>query len=177
MFRVKEGDLARLGLLYERYKKILFAFFYRLNFNEQLSKDLVQNVFVRILHYRKTFRGDGEFKMWMFHIARNVNHEHFRKNKRHSKNDSLEAKHERLTGYQEETSRETLDHDLGLLQMAISRLDEGKQEIITLSKIDGMKYREIGTLLDCNENTVKIKVFRALKDLRSEFEKLKQSYG
>ena len=177
MFRVKEGDLERLGLLYERYKKILFAFFYRMNFDESLSRDLVQNVFVRILNYRKTFRGDGEFKIWMFHIARNVNHEHFRKNKRYQNSDSLEQQHEWLTQYPEELSRETLDHDLGLLRMAIKRLSAEKQEVITLSKIDGMKYREIGDLLDCTENTVKIKVFRALKDLKSEFEKLKKSYG
>lgn len=177
MFRVKEGDLERLGPLYERYKKILFAFFYRMNFDEQLSKDLVQNVFVRILNYRHTFRGEGEFKIWMFHIARNVNHEYFRKNKRFIKNDSLDEKHEHFTRYPEDISREILDHDLSLLEMAIKRLGSEKQEIITLSKIDGMKYSEIGGLLDCTENTVKIKVFRALKDLKSEFEKLKKSHG
>ena len=174
---VREGDLARLGLLYERYKKILFTFFYRMNFNEQLSKDLVQNVFIRIINYRKTFRGEGEFKVWMFHIARNVNHEYFRKNKRHHINDSLEGKHERLTGYPDDILQESLDHDLGLLQKAITRLDAEKQEIIMLSKIECMKYRDIGELIGCTENTVKIKVFRALKDLKSEFEKIKHSHG
>ena len=177
MFRVKEGDLEKLGLLYERYKKILYAFFYRMNFDEPLSQDLVQNVFIRILNYRKTFRGEGEFKVWMFHIARNVNHEHYRKNKSRKNHDSLGTKHERVTGYDEEVHQQSRDHDLGLLQLAISRLDRDKREIITLSKIEGMKYREIGELIDCAENTVKIKVFRALKDLKSEFEKLKQSYG
>ena len=145
MFRVKEGDLERLGLLYERYKKILFAFFYRMNFDESLSRDLVQNVFVRILNYRKTFRGDGEFKVWMFHIARNVNHEHFRKNKRYHNSDSLEQKHEWLTQYPEELSRETLDHDLELLRMAINRLSAEKYGI---RSIPTLLFFKNGQLVD-----------------------------
>jgi hypothetical protein len=81
MLKVKEGNLDKLGLLFERYKKPLFGFFYGLTKDAELCEDLVQNVFFRILKYRYLFRGDGDFKTWMFHIARNVNHDHFRKNK------------------------------------------------------------------------------------------------
>ena len=55
MLKVKEGDLDKLGLLFERYKKVLFAFYYRMNFNAELSEDLIQNVFMRILRYKHAF--------------------------------------------------------------------------------------------------------------------------
>lgn len=81
MTRVREGDLDKLGLLFERYKRPLYGFFYGLNRDQELSEDLVQNTFLRILKYRHLFRGDGDFKTWMFHIARNVSHDQYRKNK------------------------------------------------------------------------------------------------
>src|SRR6476659_1613057 len=109
MLKVKEGDLDRLSLLFERYKRPLYGFFYGLNRNAELSEDLVQNVFYRILKYRYLFRGEGDFKTWMFHIARNVNHDHFRKNKLNAK-DSLEDWQERL-GHDDNKSTEMQDED------------------------------------------------------------------
>lgn len=174
MFKVREGNLERLGLLYERYKKILFTFFYRLNSDVYLSEDLVQNVFVRIIKYRHTFRGQGEFKTWMFHIARNLSHEHYRRNSRKVSTERLQLRHEALTDQAELTGNTQKDHDLKLLNKALDGLSIEKREIILLSKIDGMKYKDIGQILNCTESNVKIRAFRALKELKSNFEKLKQ---
>ncbi|HNV31114.1 MAG TPA: sigma-70 family RNA polymerase sigma factor, partial [Cyclobacteriaceae bacterium] len=81
MMKVREGDLDKMGLLFERYKRPLYGFFYGLNKEQELSEDLVQNTFLRILKYRHLFRGDGDFRAWMFHIARNVNIDHHRKHR------------------------------------------------------------------------------------------------
>src|SRR5690348_11487914 len=77
MLRVRDGETDTLGLLFERYKRPLYGFFYGMNRDSELSEDLVQNVFFRILKYRYLFRGEGDFKTWMFHIARNVNNDHY----------------------------------------------------------------------------------------------------
>ena len=178
MLKVKKGDLDKLGLLYERYKKMLFIFFFRMNHDQLLSEDLVQNVFVRILKYRYTFRGDGgdaAFKIWLFHIARNLNYEHFRKNKAGWK-ESITDRHETISFHREEMLDISRDENLHLLRLAIERLEEEKREIIVLSKIEGMKYSEIGKVLDCSEGAVKTKVFRALRELKKEFETIRKIY-
>jgi RNA polymerase sigma factor (sigma-70 family) len=72
MLKVKNGDLDKLGLLFERHHRALFGFVFHMTGQRELSEDMVQNVFYRILKYRHTFRGDGEFKTWMYHMARNV---------------------------------------------------------------------------------------------------------
>jgi RNA polymerase sigma-70 factor (ECF subfamily) len=174
MFSVKEGELDKLGLLFERYRKVLYSFFY---FDEDLSEDLVQNVFIRILKYRHTFKGHGEFRMWMFHIARNVNHEHYRYNAKLGKRVEMNSHFERLPDNGNDSRGQDRETDLQLLGLAISKLDHDKQEIITLSKIDGMKYKDIAGLLNCTESAVKIRVFRALKELRVIFKKIKSSHG
>ncbi len=169
MEKVKNGDLNKLGLLFERYKKILFGFFYNMNHDTALSEDLVQNTFMRILKYRKGFKGDGEFKVWMFHIARNVSHDHFRKNKLKDVED-VEQWSDRLgdtAGNRDEVISQ--NEELLMLQAAMNRLDEEKREVLTMSKLKGMKYKQIGEVLLCSEGAVKVKVFRALQSLKEAY--------
>ena len=52
MIRVKHGDLDKLAVLYERYSRALFAFFFKITLDSQTSEDLVQTVFFKIIKYR-----------------------------------------------------------------------------------------------------------------------------
>ncbi|MEO0551754.1 MAG: RNA polymerase sigma factor [Bacteroidota bacterium] len=174
MLRVKEGQLDSLGLLFERYKKILFGFFYNMNFNQQLSEDLVQTVFERVLKYRKGFKGDGEFKVWMFHIARNVNIDNYRKTSRF-RNEDIYAHQEISDGNRNAEDTMGKGEELDMLNMALNKLDHEKKEVITLSKIEELKYKEIGKVLKCSEGAVKVKVFRAMQSLKNEFLKIQKS--
>ena len=171
MLKVKEGDLDKLGLLFERYKKPLFGFFYGLNKDGELCEDLVQNVFLRILKYRYLFRGEGEFRTWLFHIARNVSHDHYRKNK-HNLKDSLENWQEHLSTSENRATEIQQNEELQLLAEAMDRLPADKREILLLSKFQDKKYKEIGEILGCSEGAVKVKVFRALQDLKEVYRKL-----
>ncbi len=175
MQKVKAGDLDQLGLLFERYHRVLFSFFYHLNQSVELSEDLVQNVFLRVLKYRHNFRGDGEFKSWLFHIARNVNYDHHRRYRQRHVED-VEAWKDRLPdespGRQQEMIQE---EEMEKLKMALRRLEPEKREVIVLSKLKGMKYREIGQVLGCTEGAVKVKVYRALRALKAVYGDLEKS--
>lgn len=173
MLKVKDGNLDKLGLLFERYKKPLFGFFYGMNKDAELSEDLVQNVFFRILKYRYLFRGEGDFKTWMFHIARNVNNDHYRKNKL-GKAESVESWENRLGHDDAYSVQLQQDEETKMLSMALDRLSADKREIILLSKYQEKKYKEIGEILGCTEGAVKVKVFRALQDLKAVYQQLEK---
>lgn len=165
MMKVKNGDLDKLGLLFERYNRPLFSFFYRMCKEAELCEDLVQSVFERILKYRDTYTGDGKFTTWMFSIARNAHIDHYRKQQREGIPVEIDEEHMEVD--QEEAKAVVNKKEKKeLLEIALGRLDEDKREIIVLSRYEGLKYKEIADILDTTEGAIKVKMFRAMKELK-----------
>src|ERR1044071_2973747 len=77
MHAVREGDLAKLGSLFDRYHLPLFDFLNRMTGNRHAAEDLVQEVFLRILKYRASWREGARFETWLFRIARNARADYF----------------------------------------------------------------------------------------------------
>ena len=69
MLKVKAGDVEKLGLLYKRYSRRLFGFFYRMTSSASVSEDLVQNVFMRMLKYKHSYSDSGNFEAWALYDA------------------------------------------------------------------------------------------------------------
>ncbi|WP_217452182.1 RNA polymerase sigma factor [Mucilaginibacter humi] len=72
MLKVRDGDLDRMGLLFERYHRQLYRFLYHMTYQREASEDMVQVIFYKMIKYRNSFTGTGEFVHWMYTIARNV---------------------------------------------------------------------------------------------------------
>jgi len=171
MIKVRNGDLEKLGLLFERYKKILFSYFYNLSRDREISEDHVQTVFIRVLKYKHAYRGDGSFKSWIFHIARNVQADHWKKEKKNGYKVPVED----IDGESSESDGwEQKEPKIRRLESAMNRLPDEQKELLTLAKLKGIKYREIAEMMNWTESNVKIKVFRALRTLKDEFENLEK---
>ena len=123
-------------------------------------------MFVRILKYKHRYRGDGEFKNWIFHIARNVNVDHYRK-KRIKHTEKIEDWQDEIADNSINQSQQMMQkEELNKLRRALQKLEPEKREVIIMSKLEGLKYKEIAQILGCSEGAVKVKVFRALKALK-----------
>lgn len=165
MLKVKEGEIHKLGLLYERYKKRLFGFFYQMNKNASISEDLVQNVFIRVLKYKHTFSEESKFITWIFQIARNEMYDEFKKSKKQNHNDIDEVSYQLEGGRNIESDIENTEKAINL-KKAIAKLSPAKKELIILSKLKELKYREVGEIVGCTEGAARTKVHRALNDLK-----------
>jgi RNA polymerase sigma-70 factor (ECF subfamily) len=55
------------------------------------------------------------------------------------------------------------------LQEALQKLPDDKREILVLSRFHNLRYEDIGQILNCEIGTVKVRVYRALKELREKF--------
>ena len=168
MFGVRDGRIADLAPLFERHNVRLFNYYLRMTGDRQLSEDMVQDVFLRILKYRHTFRGDSRFQTWMFTIARNVQMDNV---KRWDRGLPLVTDGDDDAAVNEPASDEAADrrYDAELVREALGRLTPEKREAVILSRYEGMKYAEIAELSGCSVENVKIRVHRAIRDLRKIF--------
>lgn len=174
MVQVQNGQTDSISILFERYKKILYSFFVHMTQDRFLAEDLVQNVFIRVMRYNKQFKGEGSFKAWLFTIGRNVMADHFRRGAKMRTEPIDQSAHElrsEATPYEKLLADERKNH----LHQAISRLDADKREVLILVKLHEMKYKDVAQMLQMNESTVKVKVFRAMKDLQKILQTSKQS--
>jgi RNA polymerase sigma-70 factor (ECF subfamily) len=171
MLAVREGDVDRLGVLFERYHKPLFNFLYRMTGNRLLSEDLVQEVFVRILAYRHTYRGENQFTTWMFQIARNARIDHWRQ---HSRRDSSieDAGQEFVSPSPTPGENAEQREEMRIVLSALATLPEDRREVLLLRSQQGMKFEEIARILKCPVNTVKGRAFTGIRELRAAARRL-----
>lgn len=164
MIEIQKGDLDKTAILFERYHIRLFNFFLRMTYDRDLSQDLTQMVFERLLKYRQSFKYGKQFKAWIYQIARNVRNDHYLKVERRRADfadiESISQESSARFDTEEQIERERI------LTQAMSMLSEEQREILTLSKYQKLKYEEIAEILDCSVSAAKVKAHRAIKKLR-----------
>jgi RNA polymerase sigma-70 factor (ECF subfamily) len=166
MRAVRDGDISKLGLLFERHHEPLFDFLCRTTGDRTGAEDLVQDVFIRMLKYRRTYRDDGRFETWMFHIARNARLDHFKKRRRTEArlpDDGIEVPATDPGADEQLESSE----QLAQLRRALMQLPDDKRELLVLARYRGMKYDQIAATLRVDAGTVRVRVHRAISELRT----------
>ncbi len=162
MVAVKNGDLDKAAFIFDLYHKRLFNFFVRLTFDRELSHDLTQTVFLKMLKYRHSFREEMILKSWLYQIARNVHIDHLKCNNiRFSDHAATEnIKVETVKEQQEMADKERL------LNEALARLPVEMRELLVLTKYQCLKYEEIAIIMNISVANVKVKVHRAIIKLK-----------
>jgi RNA polymerase sigma factor (sigma-70 family) len=177
MTAVARGELSSMSEIYENRHRSLFRFFFRLTGKQAVAEDLVHEVFLRMIRYRHTYQTEGEnntpgaFEAWMYRIARNALVDHSRKYRHEvpSGEDQLESiPSQRPTPFDATAKRQ----DMALLYRALRELPEDKRELLVLTRFEGLSHEQIARILGCESNTVKGRVFRAMKELGSIYSDL-----
>ena len=168
---VRDGQAAKLALLFDRHNRPLFRFFLHLTGTQEASEDLVQETFFRILKYRHTYQTGNGFRGWLYQIARNTHIDYAAKHK------AEVAMPEDAEGRTVEfRSPEALPEDqvrrkqeAVLLRRALAALSAEKREVLVMSRFQDLKYEEIASILKCEVGAVKVRVYRAMRELGDRF--------
>lgn len=169
MNRVRDGHLADLSELFERYHVRMYNFMLKLTYDRTVSQDLTQTLFYRIIKYRSTFSDRFTFKSWIFRLARNVHADYCKKQKKQT------DRYVHVEKYNPDMADEVSDFsedDFHNLDRAFAKLSPEQKEILVLSRFQGLKYSEISLINKESVASVKVQVHRAIKQLRNIYFKL-----
>ncbi len=170
LLRVADRDEVAFSQLYERVRKPVFSFIYRMVGNQALADDLLADVLFQVWESASQFRGESKAMTWLFTIARNRVISHLRKR-------SHEQLDEDKMGEMEDPSpspstilsdQERQKIMLGLLE----RISVEHREVLLLAYYQGMSLKEMSEVLDCSETTIKSRMFHARTKLRWHMERL-----
>lgn len=160
---VSQGNLDALKYLFERYHVRLYNFFYQRIRDVAICEDLTQNVFLKIIKYKHSYKG-GKFISWMFKIARNLFNDYYHEQKKTTPLDNLEK-------VENELDENNIDkkEDVSHLMKVLNQLNETDRDLIVMNRIEGIKYEQIAEIIDSNTIAVKTRIHRIIKKLRANY--------
>lgn len=173
MHAVQGGQLEALGELFERHHRPVFLFLSRTTGDPVVAEDLVQEVFVRILKYRHTYDAGSRFETWLFRIARNARADHFRK--RGPLPAPVDAALDVAAPDPGPDRRLERQVDVQQLDRAMQQLGEEPRDLLVLARYHGLPYDRIAETLGIEVGAVKVRVHRAMKQLRAVFFRLEDA--
>lgn len=169
--------------LVKRYERKLYNFGLKVCWNAQDAEDLVQETFLNVFKYLKSFRYETKFKNWLYRIASSVCIKKRRKSKfapdrelsleEFLPSDEAHAAAE-LPDWAIAPLEKVLNDELSeTLKSAIRSLPEKYRVVILLRDMEGFSTEETAQIMNLSPANVKVRLHRARLFLR---EKLKAYY-
>ncbi len=158
--RIRAGDRQAFADLYERYKRPLFAFCYRLLHDRAEAEDAVQEAFLKLRCASSEPLQPDRIRSWLFAVARNEAYMRHRKDGRASAaGDDAIWEEQTPLSLLEEKERSELVHDM------FRQLRMEYREVLALREFDGLSYAQIAAVTGDSESSVKSRIFKARRAL------------
>jgi len=178
--KAQNGDESAFNELVCRYDRNVLALTLKYVNDRDDAKDIYQEVFLRVFRGLKNFKFKSEFSTWLYRITVNVCLTFIKSGKKQSmvrinsdmENDDIDY----IAGSDDETNSpdELLSRNefTDNVKEALEKLSPKQKMIFVLKHFEGYKIREIASMIDCGEGTVKKYLFEANHKLRDQLSEL-----
>ena len=153
MRRLALDDERSFDSIFKLYYKDLLLYAGSYLRERQVCEDIVQSLFMHLWYDRKTLSVGRSLKSYLLISVRNRYFDYVNENSVLSSSNT-----EEYILYSE-----LQDH----IKKAINKLPKAQKEVFVLSRIKGIKYKEIAKKLNVSERTVEVRISQSLKTLRT----------
>ena len=161
------GDSSAYTEIYERYYYLMFVFVYKKIRDEDLAKDIIQELFANLWEKREALTAVNNLASYLFTAVRNkvfdfISHQH------------VKSKYIQSIADYSATNNANTDYLVRENQLkvyidkAIDELPSKMREIFELSRKSDLTYKEIAEKLSLSERTVNNQISNALSRLRTK---------
>lgn len=162
--KVQSGDQNAINTLISSYYQAIFAYFYKNTGQYHQSKDLTQEVFIKMAAGISRYCLRAPFKSWLFTIASNHLKNYYRLCSRKPEPEELA---EDIPAGRSEISKAEIRNDI---REALAKLPPEQKEAVLLHFYHDFSFREIAKITETKEATVKSRIRYGLAKLKKELE-------
>jgi RNA polymerase sigma-70 factor (ECF subfamily) len=182
--RVQNRDEMAFREIVERYQAKVFSIIYGILRNHNDAEDIAQQVFAKIYFSIRNFDFRSTLLTWIYKITVNECYDYLRKRKVRklvyesdfSEEDSLRMENSEAAVEQSppiDNSLAQRDYVMKLL----AKVSEEERMLMLLKEVEGHSVEELAQMTGMNENTIKVKLFRARQKLIKAAQRLSRSSG
>ncbi len=159
---------------YEAYDNDIFRHIVFRISNRERAKELTQEVFMKVWDYLSKGNNIDEIRPFLYKVARNIIIDELRKRKEVVSLDAISE-----TGFDvgfDEEGKHELEFESKALIKLLDELQESDREVLVMRYLDELSIKEIAEDLEESENTISVRIHRALKKLAEVVEKYEQQH-
>ncbi len=177
----RNGNEAAFNLLVDRYHSKVFTTIFLIVKDQDVAEDLLQDVFVKVLHILNSdkYNEEGKFQPWVMRIAHNLAIDHFRKAKRYP-TILLEDGSNLFNSlsFAEDSSEEQRikEETLAWVRNLIDELPEAQKEVVIMRHYLDMSFQEIAEQTGVSINTALGRMRYALNHIRKKMKQVNSAY-
>jgi len=180
--RFVDGDIDAFSTLVERWQNQILNFAYRYLNNEEMARDVVQEVLLRLYLSLNKFRGQSKFSTFLYRVTINCCINLHRKIRHSDSEIPIEDLEKKDSGNiipdtpatpKTETPLEVVNRQLlqEKVRNALEKLPEEQKTVIIMKEYSGMKFTEISEILRVPESTVKSRMYKGLLNLKKKLKR------
>lgn len=182
--RAQARDEIAFRTIVERYQNKVFSIIFGILRNHNDAEDISQQVFAKIYFSIGNFDFRSSLLTWIYKITVNECYDYLRKKKVRKlvyESDFSEEESSRLNNVQSATEsagpvdRRLADRDL--VMKLLSKVSEEDRNLMLLKEVEGHSVEELASMTGMNENTIKVKLFRARQKLVKAAQRLMKKGG
>ena len=166
------GDNFSFEILLNRHKNRVFAFIMSKIKNKDISEDIFQDTYVKVINslQKGKYNEEGKFLPWVMRIAHNLVIDHFRKQKKmhmirsNSEFDIFDVIKDNEINIDEKLIKDQVFHDLKSL---IELLPVDQKEVLKMRYFEELSFKKIAQIIDVSINTALGRMRYALINLRA----------
>jgi RNA polymerase sigma-70 factor (ECF subfamily) len=162
--RAQQGDLPAFEELVRKYQREIYNLAYRMVQDPEEAKDMAQETFLQAFKHIREFRGQSQFRTWLFRIGINQCYNFFKSKKKFG--DPVDS--QELTIVDDNNPQEGLiaAEDRSRLYAALERLPVKQRAVLTLKLEQGLSYNEISSRLGGTAGAARVNFHQAVKTLK-----------
>lgn len=170
--RAQARDEMAFREIVERYQNKVFSIIYGILRNHNDAEDISQQVFAKVYFSIGNFDFRSSLLTWIYKITVNECYDYLRKKKVRKlvyESDFTEEESNRLSNSEAAVEKEgPVDERLAnrdLVMKLLSKVSEEDRNLMLLKEVEGHSVEELAAMTGMNENTIKVKLFRARQKL------------